>query len=401
VRGSKGILVEYQDDNILFDPTTRMHSEAVFITHAHADHSSSLCFGHLMKFATPETMCLVQSMGKEPIGDLRAIRIGESLRIGEIEVRAHNSGHILGSVEYEVNTPEGSLLYTGDLNCCDTYTTRPAEPVSCDILVLETTFGSPIFTFPPREKLSIDVVKWAVRQAAERRKTPAFQTDSIGNAQELISIFNRMTRFNVLTTSAVTKASRVYQTYGHKLEYLDVSSDEGKESLLTGNGVLIAPKGSNLSRFGDVVIGFASGWATVFKRGNKEPFPLSDHADFHQLLSFIKSCSPRRVLTVHGGSYTRDFSNHVRKRLGIDAAPLTEALETLSGRMTSSAARRDACKRMILGIMRIPGFEYSRKWLMRESAREGFSRTEVEGVMALLISEGLILSEGPDRVRLS
>lgn len=393
--------MEYGEDNAVFDPSYHVHSDMVFVTHAHADHSSSLRFASKTKCATEETMSLVQSMGRELLGEVKVVGIGGSTKIGDIEVKTHNSGHILGSVEYEVNTPEGSILYTGDLNCGETYTTRPAEAVSCDILVLETTFGSPMFAFPPRDKISIDVVKWAIRQVTEERRIPAFQTDSIGNAQELISIFNRMTRLNVLTTPAVTKASNVYQRYGHRLEYIDASTAEGQEALKTRDCVLVSPKGSNLTRFGDVEVGFASGWAAIFKRGKKEPFPLSDHADFRQLMAFIRRCSPKRVLTVHGGSYTRDFATHVEKRLGIDASPLTEQLEGLRGRLGSASTRMDACKRMILDIMRIPGFEYSRSWLIRESARKGFSRIEVENVMALLVQEGTVWSAESDRVRLS
>lgn len=393
-------MVEYGDETIVFDPSSGTPYDNIFITHAHADHSAAFRLP-AKKFATEETMSLVRSTERTMLGDCKVVAAGGRVRIGDLEVRVYNSGHILGSVQYEVITPEGSLLYTGDLNCMDTYTTRPADTVSCDMLVVESTFGSPVFSFPTREQVAVEIVKWAVRQVNEKNKIPAFQSDSIGNAQELITIFNRMTRLPVVATSAVARASAVYQKYGHKLDYVDAGSDDGEDLLSSGDCVLIAPKGGSLSRYQNLEVAFASGWAVILRRGGKEPFPLSDHADFKQLLSFVRRCSPKRALTFHGGSYSKDFASIVRRSLGIEAGPLTDREEALRGRVSLDASRVNSCSRMLMGVACIPGFEYSRRWLTKELAKKGFSKSEVDQTLIVLLDLGRLVAEDADRVRLA
>jgi len=40
------------------------------------------------------------------------------------------------------------------------------------------------------------------------------------------------------------------------------------------------------------------GWPLLTKRNG---FPLSDHADFKSIIGSIRECSPKLVLTCHGG----------------------------------------------------------------------------------------------------
>ncbi|MFB0543242.1 MAG: MBL fold metallo-hydrolase, partial [Candidatus Bathyarchaeia archaeon] len=385
----------------VFDPSASSPHENIFITHAHADHSAAFRSPDKLKYSTEETHTLVDSSRRKVAGKWSRIAPGDRVKIGDLEVRAHNAGHIRGSVQYEVVTPGGSLLYTGDFSYVDTYTMRAAEVVPCDLLVVETTFGAPLFSFPPREKIAVDLVRWAVNEVIQRGRIPAFQTDSIGNAQEIITIFNRMTRLPVVTTSTVTRANRVYERYGYKLDYVDADSEEGVELLSSGDCVLIAPKGSKLSKYGNLETAFASGWAILLRRGERQPFPLSDHADFRQLLSFIRRCAPKRVFTFHGGRFSQDCADHARRRLGIEAGPLTEGEETLRGRLSPETARVGACFRKILEMVRIPGFEYTKRWLVREMAKKGFSRAEVDRALRRLIDQGLILqTQDSEKIKL-
>jgi len=401
VRRSRGIVVEYGDETIIFDPSSNSPYENIFVSHAHADHAAAFRFPQKRKYSTEETLNLVKPSETITPGEWAPIAPGGRVKIEDIEVRAHNAGHILGSLQYEVVTPEGNLLYTGDFSYVDTYTMRAAEVVPCDLLVVETTFGSPVFTFPPREKIAIDIVQWSIKEVVEKGKIPAFQTDSIGNAQELITIFNRMTRLPVVTTPAVTRANRTYEKYRYKLDYIDAGSEEGAELLSSGGCILIASKGSNLSRYENLETAFASGWALLLKHGERMPFPLSDHADFRQLLSFIRRCAPKRVFTFHGGRYSQEFANFVKHRLGIEADNLTEQVENLRGRLSPETARVDACCRKILEMVRIPGFEYTKRWLIREMARKSFSKAEVDQALKRLMDQGpLTQPQDSDKIKL-
>ena len=63
-----------------------------------------------------------------------------------------------------------------------------------------------------------------------------------------------------------------------------------------------------------------TGWAldpgARFRYRCDAAFPLSDHADFADLLRFVELVNPKKVLTVHG--FAEDFARTLRQR-GIEA----------------------------------------------------------------------------------
>lgn len=389
----KGVVVEYKDEGVVFDPSTKFDYPA-FVSHAHADHAAAFRYPDLIKYATEQTHSLLEAMEWKIEGKWRQISVGDKVKVGDIEVGVYNAGHILGSVQFEAATPEGTVLYTGDFSMGDSYTVDAAEPVSCDILVLETTFGAPMFSFPKRREIALEMVRWAVHGAVLKGMVPTFKTDSIGNAQEIITIFNRMTKLPVVTAKRTTKASDVYRNYGHNLDYVDADSNKGRELLKEGRCVLVTPKGSKVSHE-KIDPALASGWAVIMKKRGGTPFPLSDHADFRGLISFIQRCHPKRVLTVHGGAMTKGFADYVKKRLGIDARPLTSREETLSGPVYKSATRIKACCGQLLQTIRIPGFIYTDPWLVKEMAKRGFTRSETENALQVLVERGFLIRSKP------
>ncbi len=396
VRQLGGILVEYDDQGVMLDPTRNSHHYPTFVTHAHADHASAFKHPEREKYATQETYDLLKSMGWNRLEGLHKVKIGDTIKLDDIEVHIHNSGHVLGSVQYEVNTPEGTVLYTGDLCTEETFTMNPATPAECDILVIETTFGSPMFKFPKREDIAVEVYQWAVNTVINGR-IPTFKTDSIGNAQEVISILNQYTNLPVVTNKSASKVTDLYREAGYNLDSVDAQSEEGEELLESGKCALITPKGSK-PMWDNLDIALASGWATIMGR-KRIAFPLSDHADYRGLMSHIRKCKPKRVLTFHGGNFTKDFHNHVRKRLGIAASPLTSRIETINGPKMSNEIRIKACSKQIINAIKIPGFIYQPSWLITEMNRRGFSPSETENSIDFLIERG-ILKGSPDGVQL-
>jgi hypothetical protein len=67
-----------------------------------------------------------------------------------------------------------------------------------------------------------------------------------------------------------------------------------------------------------------SGWAMDFgaarRQGCDAAFPLSDHADFPDLLAFVEKVQPRLVYTLYG--FAREFAATLRAR-GIEARALS------------------------------------------------------------------------------
>ncbi len=68
-----------------------------------------------------------------------------------------------------------------------------------------------------------------------------------------------------------------------------------------------------------------TGWAVEssakFRYGCAAAFPLSDHADYDELLRAVELVQPKRVLTVHG--FAAEFAADLRRR-GVEAWALAQ-----------------------------------------------------------------------------
>ncbi|MEM2026927.1 MAG: MBL fold metallo-hydrolase [Candidatus Bathyarchaeia archaeon] len=323
IRWENGVVIEYDETRIIFDPQSkRLKCNASFITHAHVDHSHAFKIEHIPKFSSEETMRLAAIDGAKA-SNWQPLPLNERIILDNIEVTPHPSGHVLGSYEFEIATPDGTILFTGDINTRESRIIKPAEPVKCDVLVIESTFGSPDFVFPPDDAVAKSMVEWADRILRDGR-IPVFQADSLGNAQEVIRIFNENTDLPVVSHCKVTKINRVYEDYGYKMEYVDIGSRDAADLISNRNAVIVAPKHSNLSHKLELeevecVPALVSGWALRFRRNS---FPLSDHADFPSLIRFIGDCSPKLVLTYHGGRFNSVLAKYIEKKLKIGAYPI-------------------------------------------------------------------------------
>jgi len=270
----------------------------------------------MKKYSSRQTFDLITSFGIQP-QNWQPLEMGKKVVFDDVEVVPHNSGHVLGSYEFEVKTPEGNVLFTGDFNTEYTKTMKPAEPVQCDVLVLEATFGSPSFTFPSEDEVGKEMVDWA-KKVIRSRKIPSFQADPLGNAQEIISIFNE-SRIPVVSHWKVSRINRIYESYGYKLEYLDAKSAEAQEVIDSGNLVYVTPKQLDLQDHPEFIPALVSGWAMWAK---KTAFPLSDHADFPRLIGFVEECRPKIVLTCHGSRFNDTLAHFIEQKLGIRAYPI-------------------------------------------------------------------------------
>ncbi len=313
-----GVSIEHNGTRVMLDPqSNRLGQLPVFITHAHLDHSRAFGIEHVIKFSSEPTMSLMASYGMSAV-NWQPLTIKEKVSVDDIDIIPHNAGHILGSCMFEIATPEGNILYTGDFNTEHTKTMKPAEPVSCDILIVESTFGSPNFVFPPEETLAKEMIDWA-QSILRTGRTPVFQTDHLGNAQEVIGIFNESTGIPVITHRRVSSVSGIYRSHGHKLEYIDAESEEAEETASSGNHIFVAPKRFNVQNHPEMVPALVSGWALWTKH---KAFALSDHADFLHLMRFIKDCKPKIVLTCHGGTFDKTLTRCIERELGIRAYPI-------------------------------------------------------------------------------
>jgi Cft2 family RNA processing exonuclease len=299
---------------------SRRPRAACVVSHAHSDHLGL----HERAIATPATAALAEH--RIGLRDVTQLSFGQSLAFdADTVIRLHPAGHVYGSAMVHVIRPEGSLLYTGDFKLRDSLTVERPEPVLADFLVMESTYGQPFFRFPLRERVVAELID-RVTDALRDGRQPIVMGYSLGKAQEITRILSDA-GLPVTCHGAVHSMNRIYESFGIKLgPYRRYVSEDfhGPRALpLEERGVLVAPpncaRSGFVTRFDNPLRIILTGWAVLknaqYRYGVDHALPLSDHADFDELLELIDRVRPRKIFTHHGYPEFVD----TLKSMGLDA----------------------------------------------------------------------------------
>ena len=74
--------------------------------------------------------------------------IGESVRVGDVDVGFVPAGHVLGSAQIVLDYRGERVVASGDYKRRADPTCAPFEPVRCDVFITEATFALPVFRHP-------------------------------------------------------------------------------------------------------------------------------------------------------------------------------------------------------------------------------------------------------------
>ncbi|HYE79577.1 MAG TPA: MBL fold metallo-hydrolase [bacterium] len=299
----------------LWIDTDSPHDLAV-VSHAHGDHIAP----HRNAIMTPETACFFawREFEAGPITEL-PYRTPLQLDNG-LTVELLSAGHILGSAMVHVSDGRSSLLYTGDFKLRGALTCPPADPKHADVLVMETTFGLPNFIFPPIGEVRRQIVDFA-RETLEAGGTPVFLGYSLGKSQEIAAILCQA-GIPVACHGAVWNMLQLYTKFGCAFPTCCryAQGEVQNMALITMPGTESTPMVKRLKK---PRVAYCSGWAVLEKNYQAMTMdaliPLSDHADFPELLELVDLVRPGLVYTIHG--YTEPFAYILRQR-GVDAIPL-------------------------------------------------------------------------------
>lgn len=295
--------------------------ERVVISHAHSDHTAP----HREVILTAPTARFLRLR-------LRGERWEHVLPFGEahpfdgpagpFQLKLLPAGHILGSALTWIETDGERLLYTGDFKLRPGRAAEPCVPCPADVLVMETTFGRPEFRFPPAEEVVAGIVRFC-QETVSAGQTALLLAYSLGKSQELLANLAG-TGLPVVLHKQVDQVTQLYKALGW--------SFPPHERLAEGNGrgkVVFCPPTANRAALERVLAPYRSavisGWALNpgcrYQWGVDAAFPLSDHADFPDLLRLVETVAPHRVFTVHG--FASDFAAVLRER-GWNASALSE-----------------------------------------------------------------------------
>jgi putative mRNA 3-end processing factor len=295
--------------------------ERALITHGHSDHARA---GHGAVLATQETLDIMRlRYGDNFAGTTQAVRYGEQIRLGDVDVAFHPAGHVLGSAQIKVSCKETCIVASGDYKDAPDPTCAPFELVQCDVFITEATFGLPVFR---HGDAAAEVKKLLASVALFPERAHLVGAYSLGKAQRVIALI-REAGYDapIYMHGAMEKITHYYESKGIPLGELRPVKGIKKADL--AGTITLAPPSATADiwtrRFPDPVTAFASGWmrvrARARQRGVELPLVISDHADWDGLTATIAATGAGEIWVTHG---QEDALVHWCQSRGLAARPL-------------------------------------------------------------------------------
>jgi DNA ligase 1 len=182
---------------------------------------------------------------------------------------------------------------------------------------METTFGRPQYVFPPTEAVLRSIAQFC-HDALADGETPVLYGYSLGKSQELLRSLSD-SGLPVMLHPQTWRLTKVYEELGIAFpahREFDAAEVKGHVVIcppqVPGSSFLKRIKGHRTA----VITGWAMDPSAVYRYQCDAAFPLSDHADYPDLLRFVDLVRPLKVLTLHG--FAAEFAQVLRER-GIEA----------------------------------------------------------------------------------
>lgn len=232
--------------------------EAFLITHAHIDHTGALpliasLFPHIPIYATESTRVLTEILlrdsvkimeqeGLKPDGEtplytteqvdnllsrIQPVGFRQPFApltdLPALTVRYLPAGHILGAAMLFFETPEGTLLHTGDISVTDQRTIKGLDLHAlpqADVMICEGTYGSRAHTNRKEEERKLAETVQATLERSGRVLLPTF---AVGRSQEIVLILkayrasNQISPVPVYLDGMVRSVCTAYQNQSHDL----------------------------------------------------------------------------------------------------------------------------------------------------------------------------------------
>jgi DNA ligase-1 len=289
-----------------------------FVSHAHSDHLGS----HAEVILSRGTSALMQArMPGRRVEHI--LEFGEKLQRKEFAITLLAAGHIFGSAQSFIESGEGTLIYTGDFKLRPGLSAEPAQWRHADTLIMETTYGLPRYRMPPTEETISNMVEFC-REALDEGAIPILLGYSLGKSQEILCALVAAGLTPMLHES-VWRLTEIYRRLqpDFPCTYLRYNAAE-----IAGKVLICPPSATRWKMITSIKhkrTAVLTGWAldpgAIYRYQCDAAFPLTDHADYPDLLRYVELVQPRRVLTLHG--FAAEFARDLRER-GVEAWALTE-----------------------------------------------------------------------------
>jgi putative mRNA 3-end processing factor len=273
----------------------RKKSPLSFVSHAHSDHVRR----HEQVIATPATISLVRQRNRK----INAIPLDYYQRypIDDFSIELLPSGHVLGSAQILIERDGLKLIYTGDFKPGKNQTAAPLEVRRANILIMESTFGAPQFVFPKEWEI-IERLSKFIERCFQSGIVPVVMGYALGKSQEALKLLGDLD-YQISIHPLIGQIVQVYEQHGVAFKNYQIYQGEDlRERIL-----LIPPhlaRSHAVTKIWRTRKLMLTGWAVDpnarYRYGADEALAFSDHADFNQLIEFVRQVQPERVFITHG-----------------------------------------------------------------------------------------------------
>jgi Cft2 family RNA processing exonuclease len=282
-----------------------------WFSHAHSDHATGR---PSQVWATPRTLELYRLRWPETtdvVQDLIPLEFGEPMDFHGAILTAWPAGHIVGAAQLSIEIDGYRIVYTGDLKLRQPICGKTTEIVKCQRLIVESTFGLPIYHFLDQTEARRRILQFAQESLADHA-TPVFLGYPLGRGQEIAHV---LATAGIPTSvhGAMYKFLPIYESEGYSFPGVEpYSAKAGRDRAL----VVVPGMRDYLEARGEVRVAYVSGWAALANaraRSNAhELIPYSDHADFSELLDLVAATGAEQIDIVHG--YAEPLARILRDR---------------------------------------------------------------------------------------
>jgi putative mRNA 3-end processing factor len=243
------------------------------------------------------------------------------------------SEHILGAAQVLVETQRGDkYLYSSD------FVYEKIQAIKCDILVLDATYGYPSCIRPPFSKVKDELINLV--QSELENKNSIIILGFYGKLQEVMNLLHEAKiEVPFINPPKVYSISKIQEKYKVPMgEFYSSLSKMGRKVLKSQQYIGFYHPSFKPRVYENTTYIHLTGWQFNIpykKVGPKEyVVSFSGHADFNQLIKYVKESAPKLVITDNArlGSAPR-LAEEIKTRLGIEARP-EPARNTLNCKVT-------------------------------------------------------------------
>lgn len=296
-------------------------------THIHLDHmhgfEESKGYQDII-LSGPTRSLLLAELDADLVcrSNILAVTDGEEIQIGCSRVRLYPNGHMLGSVQVQVELANNGarLGYSSDFQ----WPLR--DVIQVEALVIDSTCGSPLcvrqYTQSQAEARLLELV------TSKLHDGPVHIKAHRGTLQRALQLLSSELDYPMVASPRLCREAQVYRDFGYPIgPLLSSRSAEGQDATDSARYIRFYGTGDKLP------VEYSPGATIVTSAYMTRPdepvqeysersfcVSLSNHADFFGTLEYVRATGAQYVLTDNSrGGHAFELASELRDRLNIEA----------------------------------------------------------------------------------